>query len=625
MSILYCRNCGVDVSGEALFRQVTFAVEKGEKVGLVGPNGAGKTTLLRACLGELRLESGDVFLTGTLGYLPQNPLIDENGTVWSSMLEERADLIDMRAQLHILEERMAQSTDEKIFEQYSSLTERFETMGGYALEAQIRKILSGLGLTKEVNRSIQHLSGGQKTRLALSKLLLRSPDFLVLDEPTNHLDMDALEWLEGFLKGYAGAILVVSHDRYFLDNIVQKVLHLENGSLQSYSGNYSEYELQRALDEMTLAREADKLSKKIARLEEYIRRNKAGQNSKQARGRETQLNKIKPIEVSKTAKAMHISLSTGRRSGDRTLILEEVSIEFPGRKLFQGVDVELRRGDRVALLGENGVGKTSLLKAIKGGLNYKGEIRLGANVKLGYYSQEHEELRGKGSILDEIREDSDLLDPEIRSLLARFGFVAEEVFKPVSVLSGGEKSRLALAKLFLTQGNVLLLDEPTNHLDTRMRDVLEEALQDFDGTLLVVSHDRYFLDRVVNKIARLTPEGIRLYEGDYSTYKAQVQEETAVAAQARNVSDQNNSNSVIPSLKDNAKGATERDLKRRQKKALELETQVAELEKEINSLESQMEEVASNYEKAMEIHHAYEEKKALLDSTMLEWLELTED
>lgn len=630
MSILYCRNCGVDVSGEPLFRQVTFAVEKGEKVGLVGPNGAGKTTLLRACLGEHRLEGGDVFLNGTWGYLPQNPLIEENGTVWSSMLEERADLIDMRAQLHVLEERMAVSADEKVFEQYSALTERFESLGGYALEAQIRKILSGLGLSRETNRPIQQLSGGQKTRLALSKLLLRSPDFLILDEPTNHLDMDALEWLEGFLRGYSGAILVVSHDRYFLDHVVQKIIHLENGSLKSYPGNYSEYELQRAVEETTLAREADRVSKKIARLEEYIRRYRAGIKSKQARGRESQLNKIKPVEVNKTSKDLHISLSTGRRSGDRTLMLEEVSMEFPGRKLFQGVDVELRRGDRVALLGENGIGKTSLLKAIKGILPYKGEIRLGANVKLGYYSQEHEELHGKGSIIDEIRADSNLLDPEIRSLLARFGFISEEVFKPVAVLSGGEKSRLALAKLFLSQGNLLLLDEPTNHLDTRMRDVLEEALQDFDGTLLVVSHDRYFLDRVVNKIARLTPEGLKLFEGDYSTYKAQVQEEASEAVQGRNsTEEQGGSNGNLtanaPGAKSNSKVALDREAKRRQRKAQQLEKDIAELEEELESLESQMAEVTSNYEKAMELHHLYEEKKALLDSTMLEWLEITED
>lgn len=613
MSILYCRSCGVDVSGEALFRQVTFGVEKGEKVGLVGPNGAGKTTLLRACLGEQRLESGQVHLTGTVGYLPQNPLIEEQGTVWESMLAERSDLIEMRNQLHALEKKMSLNPEEKVFEQYSALTESFERSGGYALEAQIRKILSGLGLGEEFKTRVDQLSGGQKTRLALSKLLLRSPDFLVLDEPTNHLDVEALEWLEGFLKGYPGAILVVSHDRYFLDNVVHKVLHLENGTLKSYPGNYSEYELQRVVEETTLAREAERVSQKIARLEEYIRRNKAGVNSKQARGRETQLNKIKPVQMTKSSKDMHISLSTGRRSGDRTLMIEEVSMRFPERKLFEGVSLELRRGDRVALLGKNGIGKTSFLKAIYGKLHYGGEIRLGANVKLGYYSQEHEELKGKGSILDEIRDASELKDPEIRSLLARFGFVSEDVFKPVQVLSGGEKSRLALAKLFLSKGNLLLLDEPTNHLDSRMRDVLEEALQDYDGTLLVVSHDRYFLDRVVNKIALLTPDGIELHEGDYSSYKSKVQDEVLL---------EENSQFEI---KTNNKGQKDREAQRRQKRIQQLEKQIVDWENELQEIESNLAKAESDYEKAIELHNTYESTKDLLEAAMAEWLELTEE
>lgn len=612
MSILYCRNCGVDVSGEPLFRQVTFGVEKGEKVGLVGPNGAGKTTLLKACLGEHRLESGQVHLTGTVGYLSQNPLIEEQGTVWERMLDERADLIEMRNQLRNLEEKMAVSSDDRVFEQYSLLTESFERLGGYALEAQIRKILSGLGLADQVNTRVDQLSGGQKTRLALSKLLLRSPDFLVLDEPTNHLDMEALDWLEGFLKGYPGAILVVSHDRYFLDHVVRKILHLENGTLNAYPGNYSEYELQRAVEEVTLQREAERVNKKIARLEEYIRRNKAGVNSKQARGREIQLNKIKPVQIQKTQKDLHISLTTGHRSGDRTLMIEEVSIEFPERKLFHDVHLELRRGDRVALLGKNGIGKTSFLKAITGKAPFSGEIRLGANVKLGYYSQEHEELSGRGNIMDEIREVSDMKDPEIRSLLARFGFSGEEVFKPVNVLSGGEKSRLALAKLFLMRGNLLLLDEPTNHLDSRMREVLEEALQDYDGTLLVVSHDRYFLDRVVNKIARLTPDGLEVFEGDYSTYKSQIQEEdpSEEMTQVQN--------------KPIQKGQKDREAQRRQKKAQQLEKQIADLEEELEVLKGKLTEAEADYQRALELHNEYEKVQEQIEVATMEWLELTE-
>ncbi|MEA4901341.1 ABC-F family ATP-binding cassette domain-containing protein [Desulfitobacterium sp.] len=618
MSILYCRNCGVDISGEALFRQVTFGIEPGEKVGLVGPNGAGKTTLLRACLGELRLEVGQVQIMGTYGYLPQKPLIAETGTVWESMLEERAEIIEMREQLRILEHRMAQATDEKVFEQYSTLTESYERSGGYALETQIRKILAGLGLDKETHTPIARLSGGQKTRLALSKLLLSAPELLILDEPTNHLDMEALEWLEGFLHGYAGAILVVSHDRYFLDRIAQKILHLENGSLKAYPGNYSEYELQRVVEETTLAREAEKLSKKINRLQEYIRRNKAGVNARQARGREIQLNKLKPIQTANSATEVHFNLHAGKRSGDKVLMLEKVGIVFPERTLFRNINFELRRGDRVALLGKNGVGKTSLLKAISHKLSYQGEIRLGANVQLGYYSQEHEDLHLLGTIMDEIRGDTALKDPEIRSLLARFGFTGEDVFKSVSVLSGGEKSRLALAKLFLKQGNLLLLDEPTNHLDTKMRDVLEEALADYEGTLLIVSHDRYFLDHVVNKIVHLTPTGLKIYEGDYSDYKAQVQEEEAsVTAE--------NGRSPSGNRSTSERGTRDRETQKRQKRVQILEKQIAEQEDQLREMENQLAQTASNYQRAMELQQEYDTVKENLDSIMMEWLGLSEE
>lgn len=624
MSILYCRNCGVDISGEPLFRQVTFSVEPGEKVGLVGPNGAGKTTLLRACLGELRLESGQVQITGSYGYLPQNPMLAETGTVWESMLEERSEIIQMREQMRTLEQRMAETPEDKVFEQYSLLTEAYERTGGYALEAQIRKILAGLGLENETKTNVSQLSGGQKTRLALSKLLLSAPELLVLDEPTNHLDMDALEWLENFLRGYAGAILVVSHDRYFLDRIAQKILHLENGTLKGYTGNYSEYELQRALEEKTLEREAEKLNKKISRLEEYIRRNKAGVNAKQARGRETQLNKLKPIQTSKSGREVHFDFQAGTRSGDKVLMLDDVGIRFGDRTLFTRVAMELRRGDRVALLGKNGIGKTSLLKAISEKIPFEGEIRLGAKVQIGYYSQEHEDLNLCGTIIDEIRNVSSLKDPEIRNLLARFGFIGEEVFKSVSILSGGEKSRLALAKLFLAQGNLLLLDEPTNHLDTQMRDVLEEALADFEGTLLVVSHDRYFLDRVVNKIARLKPSGLQLYEGDYSEYKAQVQDEEAedFAPTSSSTFPSPDTLSSAP-VSNQEKGLRDREAQKRNKRIQNLEKQIADLEEKLKEIEEALAQTSSNYEKAMELQQEYDRVKEQLDSIMMEWLDLS--
>lgn len=609
MSVLFCRDCGVDISGEPLFRGVSFSLETGQKAALVGPNGAGKTTLIRACLGDVRLESGEVQILGSYGYLPQTPIVEEKGSVFESVLSERADLLQMQGQLRELEDKMAHTHSEKILEQYAELTESFEGQGGYALEALVRRIISGLGLEAEVNTLVADLSGGQKTRLALCKLLILSPELLILDEPTNHLDITVLEWLEGYLRDYPGAILIVSHDRYFLDRTVSKVFCMENGGLKGYSGNYSEYELQRVLENITIGREAERQAKKIAKLEEYVRRNKAGVNSKQARGRESQLQKLKPVKVLKADRGLAISMGSGARSGDRVLLMEELSIGFGQRILFSDVQLDLRRGDRVALLGKNGIGKTSILKAIIQQVPYKGTIRIGANVKIAYYSQEHENLGTIGSIMDEIRGVSNMDDPEIRSLLARYGFRKDDVFKPTSVLSGGEKSRLALCKLFLEQGNLLLLDEPTNHLDVETRGVLEEALQEYDGTVLVVSHDRYFLDKVVSKIAQLSPQGLLLFEGDYTGFKEFKQEEDATVS--------SNLRICKPSYQDQQET---RKVAREKKRLLQLELEIDELEESLRAVETALVNAATDYELAMKLHEEYETVKKKRDSVLEEWI-----
>ncbi len=606
---MFCRDCGVDISGEPLFRRISFALEQGEKAALVGPNGAGKTTLIRACLGDVRLESGEVQILGSYGYLPQTPIVEDEGNVFQCVIRERADLLQMQEQLRQLEETMALTPSEKVMEQYAALTESFESQGGYALEALVRRILAGLGLEAEMNSLVTTLSGGQKTRLALCKLLLRSPELLILDEPTNHLDISALEWLEGYLRDYPGALLIVSHDRYFLDRTVSRVFCLENGGLKGYTGNYSEYELLKILENKTIGREAERLAYKIAKLEEYVRRNKAGVNSKQARGRESQLQKLKPIQVTKVDHGLSITLQSGGRSGDRVLLIESLSIIFGTRTLFQNVHLDLRRGDRVALLGKNGTGKTSILKAILDQVSFTGTIRLGANVKVAYYSQEHENLGTSGTVMDEIREVSKLKDPEIRSLLARFGFKNDDVFKLVSVLSGGEKSRLALCKLFLEQGNLLLLDEPTNHLDAETRGVLEEALQDYDGTVLVVSHDRYFLDKIVYKIAELTSQGLSLYEGDYTGFKEYRQQEEAVVG------------TVERSDKSSYQNQQEtRNLAREKKRMIQLELEIEELEVMLQSLEAQLSLAGTNYELAMKLHEESETVKKRRDIVLEEWI-----
>jgi len=615
MSILLCKNLEIEVAGSTLLENISFRIEQGEKISLVGSNGAGKTTLLRVIMGEIPYEKGEIVRPSTIGYLPQKAIKDDDqGTVFDALLAQRQDIMDMRSQLRFLEIRMSQEADEKTLEQYSTLTEKYELVGGYALEAQVRKILAGLGLTNAQSKGCTLLSGGQKTRLALGKLLLREPELLILDEPTNHLDIEALEWLESYLVDYNGSILIVSHDRYFLDQVSSQTLLIRDGGLKQYPGNYSEFELQRAVEEVTLAREAEKVNRKIADLEEYIRRHGAGIKAKQARGRESQLKKIIPVDAPKSAKSLNLSFGSQRRAGDKVMDITDLSIAYQEKEIFQGVDLALRRGDRVALLGKNGVGKTSLLKAVIGKVNYQGAIRIGANVSIAYFSQEHEDIGMREDVMDEIRYASHLDDPQIRDLLARYGFRGEDVFKPLRVLSGGEKSRLALCKLFLAKGNLLLLDEPTNHLDMETREVLEEALLDYDGTILTVSHDRYFLNRIVNKIALLTPEGLTMIEGDYTAYREFVENENRKESQSLE-----SATEEIPLAKSYQEES--RNAKRKEKKRKQLEDKIEHTEDRLRQSQEQLLLAASDYEKTLTLHNQCEEIQQELDQLMQEWMD----
>jgi ATP-binding cassette subfamily F protein 3 len=618
MSILFCKSLEIEVAGSSLLDNITLRLEPGEKAGLAGANGAGKTTLLRVIMGEHPLEKGDIFRPSTIGYLPQTVLDDqEQGTVFDAMLAERQDILDMRSSLRYLEIRMSQEADEKTMDQYSSLTEKYERNGGYALEAQIRKILTGLGLADDLSKDRTSLSGGQKTRLALGKLLLREPELLILDEPTNHLDIEALEWLENYLVGYPGAVLVVSHDRYFLDSVIERVFFIQNGKLKDYPGNYSEFELQRSVEEITLNREAERVNKKIADLEAYIRRHGAGIKAKQARGRESQLKKITPAAAVTHAKSLSFSFGSQQRTGDKVLDIFDLSVSYHQKNIFHDVNMELRRGDRIALLGKNGVGKTSLLKAVVGKVPYLGTIRTGANVTIGYFSQEHEDIGMRDQVIDEIRYSSNYEDPQIRTILARFGFRGDDVFKPINALSGGEKSRLALCKLFLTNGNLLLLDEPTNHLDMETREVLEEALRDYDGTILTVSHDRYFLNRIINRIALLTPNGLRILDGDYTTYREILdKEELSPVQKSEDDSDESRS----------AKSYQEesRNNRRKEKKIKQLEEQIEETEENLKKTEQLMEAAAGDYEQTLQLHNTCERLQEELDELMQEWLAIND-
>jgi len=461
------------------------------------------------------------------------------------------------------------------------------------------------------------LSGGQKTRLALGQILLREPDLLILDEPTNHLDIEALEWLENYLIAYSGAVLVVSHDRYFLDKISEKILLIQDGGVKDYRGNYSEYELQRTLELKTLSREAERMNKKIADLEEYIRRYGAGIKAKQARGREIQLKRLNRIEVPQDSQSLKLNFGKQVRTGDKVMHITDLAVEYDQKVIFEGVSLELIRGDRLALLGKNGVGKTSLLKAIGGSVSYKGQIKLGSNVIIGYYSQEHENIGDRDTIIEEIRYSSTLDDPEIRNLLARFGFRGEDVFKQIDVLSGGEKSRLALCKLFLSNGNLLLLDEPTNHLDMQTREVLEEALRDYEGTFVTVSHDRYFLNRTVDKIALLTPKGLKIFAGDYTSYREFLESE--LKNDNKEKSSEQEDSATARNYQEESKNN-----RRKEQKLQKLEQRIHELENLLQELEHQLELVIDDYEEALRLQQEQETVQLELDSLMAEWLDLLE-
>ncbi|HHV63814.1 MAG TPA: ABC-F family ATP-binding cassette domain-containing protein [Peptococcaceae bacterium] len=618
MSILVAKNLNIEAAGNTILENISFRLEQGEKAGLIGANGAGKTTLLKAIVGEIEPAQGEIHCSVSIGYLPQTAVNSSDScSVFEAMLVERQDILDMRNRLRHLEIRMSQNTETKILEQYSNLLENYQRAGGYALEAQVRRILSGLGLSQEQDKVVSALSGGQKTRLALGKLLLKEPELLILDEPTNHLDLEALEWLESYLEEYTGAVLVVSHDRYFLDKVVSQILLIQNGGLKQYRGGYSEFELQYATEQLTLRREAEKIKKKITSLEEYIRRHKAGIKAKQARGREKQLKKISPVEIPSVEKSININLKTNLRSGDLVLKIEDLSISYEQKKIVENVQLDLRRGNKIALLGHNGVGKTSLLRAIIGKVPYEGKIRLGANVKIGYYSQEHENIGLRDTVIDEIRYSCNLEDPEIRNLLARFGFRGEDVFKPIRVLSGGEKSRLALCKLFLEQGNLLLLDEPTNHLDMETREVLEETLIEYDGTLIVVSHDRYFLNRIVNRIAVLTPKALTIVDGDYTSYR-ELMDKEALERDLENSDKCEQPRTAKIYLEES------KEIKRKERKIRQLEEKIEETEAQLKDLERKLELAGSDYEQILELHNQHQNLQGKLDDLMQEWLAMQE-
>ena len=529
MSILSVSDLSKFYGPDEIFSDISVAILAGARIAFVGPNGAGKTTLLNLLAGIDRPTSGRLNLArgARLSFLPQRPELAGEHSLWNEQLKAFSELRGMEKRLAELEQRLADADDvDKDLEAYGELQAEFERLGGYEYETRVKMVLSGLGFSPaEYDTPLPQLSGGEKTRAALGRLLLEEPDLLILDEPTNHLDIHAVEWLEKYLASFPGAVLAVSHDRYFIDNFATAVWEIEYGKLQTYRGNYSAYSRQRAAQRETLRHDYYWQQQFIRKEEEFIRRHMGSRGTAQAKGRKKKLETMKKrgaiLESGpRRRKKMYLEMSEHLRSGDQVIVTRDLRVGYDaGAPLLSAPDLLVLRGETVAIIGANGVGKSTLIKTLSGDLPaLAGEVRLGAKVKIAYFAQAHETLNADNAIIDEIRAVKSLSLSQARDWLGRFLFSGEDVFRPVSSLSGGERGRVALAKLALQGASLLLLDEPTNHLDIDSQEVLQEVLAAFSGTILLVSHDRYLVDALATQIWEIKPGVMQVIAGDYQEY-----------------------------------------------------------------------------------------------------------
>ena len=641
--ILACHGIQKSFGEHLIVRDGSFHIEDHEKAALVGPNGAGKSTLLKMIVGESAPDDGNVILTKgkTLGYLAQHQEMQSGNTIYEEVRTAKADIIAMERRIREIEMELKHLSGDALndrLETYNRLMATFERENGYSCESEITGVLKGLGFTEnDFTKPVDTLSGGQKTRVSLGKLLLTKPDILLLDEPTNHLDLNSIAWLETYLLNYQGAVLIVSHDRYFLNKVVTKVLEIELGELRTYMGNYSDYAAKKQQLRDIRLKEYLNQQQEIKHQEaviEKLRSFNREKSIKRAESREKMLSKIELVDKPVTLNSkMRITLEPEVLSGNDVLTIEGLSKSFGDKALFRNLNVQIKRGEVVGLLGANGTGKTTLLKIINRQLRAdSGKIRYGSKVSIGYYDQEQHVLDDSKTIFDEISDAyPKLTNTRIRNVLAAFLFTGEDVFQVIGTLSGGEKGRVSLAKLMLSNANFIILDEPTNHLDIQSREILEEAINNYEGTVFYVSHDRYFINQTATRILDLSPEGIVNYKGNYNYYLEQ-KEAGNVSADSDNITLAASADkSPAPSpekAKEDWKRSREEAAKQR-KRANNLkktEKEISRLEAENDQLKNEMAlpENATNVSKLMELNTKFEENESTLLELYDKWEELSE-
>ncbi|SFF89202.1 ATP-binding cassette, subfamily F, member 3 [Halobacillus alkaliphilus] len=628
---------------ELILSNIKLEVQMNDRIAIVGRNGTGKSTLLKMMAGEMSYDSGNIFKPKetTVGYLAQDTGLQSEETIWNEMEKVFSHLKGLEDELRSMEVNMADpdlmddpDRYQQLLSTYDRKQEYFKTAGGYQYETEIKSVLNGLNFHNfDWNTPITSLSGGQKTRLALGKLLLTSPDVLILDEPTNHLDIDTLSWLEGYLQGYKGAVVIVSHDRYFLDKIVNTVYEIAFQSSKKYPGNYSDYLKKKEADFEIEMKHFEKQQEEIKRMEDFIQKNIVrATTSKRAQSRRKQLEKMdkldKPKDDNQSAK---FSFQVSKKSGNDVLKLRELGFKYnEDSYVFENVSFDLSRGDSVALVGPNGVGKTTLLKTILGELKAaKGDIKLGTNVQIGYYDQEQTKLNPKKNVLQELWDDYPFKnEKDIRTVLGNFLFSGEDVLKPVSALSGGERARLSLAKLMMLEANFLVLDEPTNHLDLDSKEVLEAALIDYPGTLLFVSHDRYFINKIATNVVEMLPEETRLFLGDYDYYVNKKQEEYELQQIEEAERLENEPQTKEPQAKNSFQEdkAVKREERKKNRRIAEIEKEIEELEAKLEEIEELLcdPEVYQDHERSLELTESSTQTQQRVEKLMEEWESLHE-